>query len=78
MRTIVNASVIRDGNSVVLSVTADGFLYNMVRIIAGTALYVSAGKIDPQDKKKLILSKSRELLGATAPPKGLFLNKVIY
>lgn len=78
VRTITDASVIRDGNSVILSVTADGFLYNMVRIIAGTALYVSAGKIDPRDTKKLILSKSRDLLGATAPSKGLFLNKVIY
>lgn len=78
VRTITDASVIREGNLVILSVTANGFLYNMVRIIAGTALSVSAGKIDPQDTEKLILSKSRELLGATAPPKGLFLNKVIY
>lgn len=78
VRTITDASVIRDGDMVVLSVTANGFLYNMVRIIAGTALYVSSGKINPKDTEKLILSKSRELLGATAPAKGLFLNKVIY
>ncbi len=78
VRTITDASVKREGDFVILSVTADGFLYNMVRIIAGTALYVSAGKINPQDTKDLILSKSRSLLGATAPAKGLFLNKVIY
>ncbi len=78
VRTITEASVKREGDFVILSVTANGFLYNMVRIIAGTALYVSAGKINPIDTKKLILNKSRSLLGPTAPPKGLFLNKVIY
>lgn len=78
VRTIVDASVSRDGDYVTLSVTADGFLYNMVRIIAGTALYVSTGKIDPEDTKKLIELKSRDVLGSTAPAKALFLNKVIY
>lgn len=78
VRTISTASVVREGDFVTLSVTADGFLYNMVRIIAGTALYVSYGKIDPADTKSLILAKNRALLGTTAPAKGLFLNKVIY
>ncbi len=78
VRTVSEASVVRDGDFVTLSITADGFLYNMVRIIAGTALYVSSGKINPADTKALILSKDRALLGATAPAKGLFLNKVIY
>ncbi len=78
VRTITDCSVVREGNNVTLSVTADGFLYNMVRIIAGTALCVSYGKINPDNTKKLIESKSRELLGATAPAKALFLNKVIY
>lgn len=78
VRTVTAAEVFRKGDNVCLSITANGFLYNMVRIIAGTALYVSAGKIDPADTDELILSKSRDLLGPTAPPKGLFLNKVIY
>ncbi len=78
VRTITDCSVKRDGDTVILSVTADGFLYNMVRIIAGTALSVSYGKINPDDTKELILAKSRKLLGATAPAKALFLNKVIY
>lgn len=78
VRTITDASVSRDGDFVTLSVTADGFLYNMVRIIAGTALYVSAGKINPADTKKLLELKSRDVLGSTAPAKALFLNKVIY
>ena len=78
VRTITDASVTREGDFVTLSVTADGFLYNMVRIIAGTALYVSEGKINPADTKKLIELKSRDALGLTAPAKALFLNKVIY
>ncbi len=78
VRTITDCSVERQGNYVILSVTANGFLYNMVRIIAGTALSVSYGKINPDDTQKLIQMKSRELLGATAPAKALFLNKVIY
>ena len=78
VRTITDAFVERKEDTVILSVTADGFLYNMVRIIAGTALFVSNGKINPDDTKRLILLKSRENLGATAPAKGLFLNKVIY
>ncbi|MBR5773665.1 MAG: tRNA pseudouridine(38-40) synthase TruA, partial [Clostridia bacterium] len=55
-----------------------GFLYNMVRIIVGTMLYVSQGKIDKNDIGKIILSKKRENAGPTAPAKGLFLNKVNY
>lgn len=78
VRTISECSVKRDGDIVTLSVTADGFLYNMVRIIVGTAIAVSDGKIDPQRTKELILSKDRNLAGATAPAHGLYLNKVIY
>ncbi len=78
VRTITAAEVKREDSNVFLSVTANGFLYNMVRIIAGTAIFISAGKIDPKDTEKLILAKSRDLLGPTAPAKGLFLNKVIY
>lgn len=78
VRTVSDASVVREDDLVILSITADGFLYNMVRIIAGTALYVSSGKINPVDTKDLILAKDRAKLGMTAPAKGLFLNKVIY
>lgn len=78
VRTVTDARVWRDGDKVYLSVTANGFLYNMVRIIAGTALYVSSEKINPDDIIEIINSKSRDLLGPTAPAKGLFLNRVIY
>lgn len=78
VRTISECKVYRDGDFTVLSVTADGFLYNMVRIIAGTALEVSMGKIDPADTENILKSKNRERAGATLSPHGLFLNKVFY
>ncbi len=78
VRTISECRVYRDGEFAVLSVTADGFLYNMVRIIAGTALEVSLGKINPHDTESIVKSKNRERAGATLLPHGLFLNKVFY
>ncbi|MBQ7291711.1 MAG: tRNA pseudouridine(38-40) synthase TruA, partial [Clostridia bacterium] len=57
-------------------VAADGFLYNMVRIIVGTLVYVSEGKISPEDIGGIISSKDRKKAGKTAPAQGLYLNKV--
>lgn len=78
VRTITECKVYRDGDFTVLSVTANGFLYNMVRIIAGTALEVSLGKIDPKETENILKSKNRDSAGATLLPHGLYLNKVIY
>lgn len=78
VRTISECTAYRNGDIVTLSVTADGFLYNMVRIIAGTALDAAYGKIDIDDTEKLILSKKRDVLGATLPANALTLYKVIY
>lgn len=78
VRTISECNVSKNGDIVSLSVTADGFLYNMVRIIVGTAVFVSDGKISPLDTEKILESKKREAAGITAPAKGLFLEKVIY
>ena len=78
VRTIFELYIEEKDDIIKIYVTGDGFLYNMVRIIAGTALYVSEGKINPADTKKLIELKSRDALGLTAPAKALFLNKVIY
>lgn len=78
VRTITDCSVTSAGNIVTLSVSADGFLYNMVRIIVGTAVSVSDGKIDPKNTNNIIHSKKRENAGPTAPACGLYLNKVIY
>jgi tRNA pseudouridine38-40 synthase len=67
-----------DKNWIVYSVTADGFLYNMVRIIVGTLLEIGSGKMDPFDILDIINSRDREKAGPTVPAKGLFLKKVTY
>lgn len=68
----------RQGDMIILKITANGFLYNMVRIIAGTAVAVSDGRcLLPQDSR-IFEEKKRTLAGDTAPPQGLFLEKIIY
>lgn len=78
VRTVKNFEVWRDGDMVYFKVEADGFLYNMVRIMAGTLLFVSEGKIGPGELADIIRSKNRKAAGRTAPPQGLYLNKINY
>jgi tRNA pseudouridine38-40 synthase len=78
VRQIYSASVVRDGNRIIFSVEGNGFLYNMVRIMVGTLINVSAGKYKPSDIPSIIESKDRALAGFTAPPDGLYLHKVNY
>lgn len=78
VRTITECFVERDGDEVVLTVSANGFLYNMVRIIAGTAVEVSDGRINPQNTSLILSSKNRDMAGITAPPNALMLWKVHY
>ncbi len=78
VRTVYNCSVSKDNELITLSVSGDGFLYNMVRIIVGTAVDVSDGKINISDIEEILLSKERSRAGITAPPDGLYLNKVFY
>jgi len=61
-----------------ISVTGDGFLYNMVRIIAGTLADVGYEKIAPREVEEIIAQKDRAQAGATAPPQGLYLKEVFY
>ena len=61
-----------------IRVCADGFLYNMVRIIVGTLIETAFGRFSPDDIKNIIESKDRTRAGMTAPPEGLYLNKVKY
>lgn len=61
-----------------ISVTGNGFLYNMVRIIAGTLVYVGIGKITVDDVKGIIASGDRKRAGKTLSAKGLHLVKVVY
>ena len=78
VRTISECYVERNGDMVTLTVTANGFLYNMVRIIVGTAVEVSDGKIKAEEVPEVFETRKRESLGITAPPNGLFLEKVYY
>ncbi len=77
-REVYCARVERDGDVITFTVCADGFLYNMVRIMAGTLLDCAAGKFEPEDVKTIIENKNREGAGFTAPPEGLYLSRVLY
>lgn len=78
VRTVKDASVVRNGDMVIFSVEADGFLYNMVRIMVGTLININENKIDENSVLDIINSKNRSNAGVTAPPQGLFLDKVYY
>ena len=78
VRTVTECSVKRNGRMIEISITANGFLYNMVRIIVGTLVDVSDGRIDCDCVADVINSKKRELAGQTAPANGLYLNRVYY
>lgn len=77
-RTVYSCSVSRtpDGK-IKLEITADGFLYNMVRIIAGTLVDCAYGSLN-MNVKDIIESKDRKNAGKTAPPCGLYLYDVVY
>ena len=77
-RTIEYFKVDKAENFISFTVKADGFLYNMVRIMVGTLLRVSQGKIKPNEIPNIINSKNRALAGPTAPPQGLYLNRIFY
>jgi len=78
VRTIYRASVARMGDEVSLLVLGDGFLYNMVRIIAGTLMEVGTGKRAPGAIAQAIETGDRLALGQTAPARGLTLERVLY
>lgn len=78
VRTVKSFSIEKDNGLVTMRVSADGFLYNMVRIMVGTLLRVAMGKMEPDDIKDVLLQKDRAKAGPTAVPYGLYLNKVFY
>ena len=77
-RTVTRSEVTRQGDLVTFTVAADGFLYNMVRIMVGTLLRVAQGKFSPEDLPRILEAKDRTAAGPTAPPWGLYLNRVFY
>ena len=78
VRTIYSAKVIEDGNKILIELEGNGFLYNMVRIIAGTLVDVGLGKIRSEEIPDILASKNRTKAGKTLPPHGLYLVKVYY
>lgn len=73
VRTIYDLQVGREGEEIVIRVTGNGFLYNMVRIIAGTLIEAGRGNIEPAEVKCILEKKDRAYAGPTAPANGLTL-----
>jgi len=79
VRQVFSASVNRrDDGMIVYRVRADGFLYNMVRIMTGTLLECASGIRTPADAAASLVSGDRRMAGFTAPPEGLYLSSVEY
>jgi tRNA pseudouridine38-40 synthase len=78
VRTITHIAVNRFGNWIWLDVEADGFLYNMVRAIAGTLINVGRGYWSESQVAEILKAGDRRLAGPTAPAQGLFLIRVSY
>lgn len=78
VRTVKRFTVERQGDEVIFSVEADGFLYNMVRIMVGTLIEISENRIEKDTLKCIIESGDRSKAGRTAPPQGLYLDRVFY
>ena len=78
VRTVTRASVEREGDVILFRIAADGFLYNMVRILAGTLLDVGLGKLLPEDLLRITASRDRAEAGMTMPAHGLYLDRVQY
>ncbi len=78
VRTVNYINIKKRGSKITMYINADGYLYNMVRIITGTLVMAGEGKIKPSDVKKIINQKDRSFAGPTAPPQGLSLYEVFY
>ena len=76
VRTVHDIQVIRDGVDIVVSVTGNGFLYNMVRIIVGTLMDVGRGKYEPSKVKDILEACDRTTAGPTVPACGLMLKEL--
>ena len=78
LRTIYALNVSLNDGVCEIKIRGDGFLYNMVRIVAGTLIYVSEGRRTLEDVEKALETGERDLAGVTLPPEGLYLNNVFY
>ena len=78
VRCVTHLSIEKQGDLVEVRIRADGFLYNMVRIIVGTLVEVAYGRFEPDYVAEIIESCDRKNAGMTAPADGLYLNRVFY
>ncbi len=78
VRRIFSLDIEKEGHMITVRVTGSGFLYNMVRIIAGTLLRAGQGSMEPEAVKKALEGRDRQLAGPTAPARGLTLVKICY
>ena len=78
VRTLYELDIARNGEELVFTLRADGFLYNMARILVGTLLEMGLGKREPASVPEIFASRRRETAGETAPARGLCLKEVIY
>lgn len=79
VRTVSRLDLMERGaDEIDIEITGDGFLYNMVRIIAGTLIDIGTGKMEPDEMKRIIEGRDRTKAGHTAPPQGLYLKEIYY
>lgn len=78
VRNVFSLDITENGDFINIFISADGFLYNMVRIIVGTLKKIGEGKLDGEKIPEIILARDRSLAGETAPPQGLYLYDVKY
>lgn len=78
VRTIYDLLVIRDGDLITIRITGNGFLYNMVRIIAGTLIKIGTGEWPPEYVEEILEARDRRSAGPTAPAKGLTLMEIVF
>ena len=78
VRTIYSLDVERENDMITLRVRGNGFLYNMVRIIAGTLIRVGGGSFEPGYVEEILDAKDRNMAGETARPEGLTLVEIKY
>lgn len=78
VRTIYSLEVLQEGSEIIIRIKGNGFLYNMVRIIAGTLIQVGKGRFKPEYVKQMLEANDRTVAGQTAPPQGLTLVGIEY
>ena len=78
VRTVHDIQLVQENNTIIMRITGNGFLYNMVRIIAGTLIRVGRGYYEPEKVKEILEAKERTEAGVTAPANGLMLVEINY